>query len=268
MARSAEDLAVALDILGGADTLDADGWQLALPPPRRTSLRGLRVAVWPNDATSPVDDEIAGRVQQIADVIAREGGIVSDRARPSFDVASYRSTYVALVMSIMGAATPDAAYVANEAIARALDPNDTTRGAMATRALVLRHRDWLRHHTERMRLREVWRAFFQEWDILLCPVMATPAFLHERRPSHERTILVNGREQPYFDQVFWASLATLTYLPATIFPSGPSKDGLPIGIQAIGAEYADRTTIELARLMAIEIGGFRSPPRRRDEPRG
>jgi amidase len=71
---------------------------------------------------------------------------------------------------------------------------------------------------------------------------------------------VNGVEQGWFDQVFWACLATVAYLPATVFPAGLSRDGLPIGLQAIGAEFADRTTIELARLLANELGGFVPPP--------
>jgi amidase len=35
---------------------------------------------------------------------------------------------------------------------------------------------------------------------------------------------------------------------------------LPIGVQAVGAEYHDKTTIEVARLLAPEIGGFQIPP--------
>ena len=260
LARSARDLAAALEILAGADDLDAEGWRLELPPPRKTSLRGLRVAVWPTDAIAPVDDDVSERIRRAAEVIARSGGFVSDRARPAFDVSAFRSTYVALVSSVMGAAAPDSMYAANERRARELAPDDTSRAAAAARGLVLGHRAWLRYDAERTRLRRQWRSFFEEWDVLLCPVMATAAFPHDQRPVQERTLAVNGEEQPYFDQVFWASLATLAYLPATVFPFGSSKRGLPIGVQAIGAEYADLTTIELARLMAEEEGGFVPPP--------
>ena len=62
------------------------------------------------------------------------------------------------------------------------------------------------------------------------------------------------------DQLFWAGLANLGNLPSTVFPTGLSDDDLPIGLQALGAEFSDRTTIEFARLMADEIGGF-EPPR-------
>lgn len=260
MARSAEDLAVALDLMSGADTLDAPGWRLELPGPRSTSLRGLRVAVWPSDEVSPVDREIADRVQGVADFLASRGAVVSDRARPSFDPAAYRQTYVALVNAIIGAGMPDALYEENKRRAAALDPDDTSKPAVMARTLVLDHRAWLRCNAERTRLRRQWKRFFEDWDILLCPIMATTAFCHDHRPLHERTLQVNGEDQPYFQQVFWSSLATLAYLPATVFPTGTSRSRLPIGLQAIGAEFADHTTIELARLMAEEQGGFSPPP--------
>lgn len=260
LARSAEDLAVALDVLAGADARSTSRWRLELPPPRCRSLRGLRVAVWPTDALSPVDDEISERVQRAADLLARRGATVSDRARPAFDAAAYRSTYVALVGSLMGATVPDAVYAMQQQRARDLDPGDTSKAAAMARAMVLSHRDWLRHDAERTRLRAQWRSFFEEWDVLLCPIMATTALPHDERPVPERTVIVSGQQQPYFDQVFWASLATLAYLPATVFPCGLSEGGLPIGLQAIGAEYADRTTIEFSRAMAEEQGGFVPPP--------
>ena len=49
------------------------------------------------------------------------------------------------------------------------------------------------------------------------------------------------------------------YLPSTVFPTGLSREGLPIGVQAVSAPYRDYRTIEFARLLAEEIGGFVPP---------
>ena len=89
--------------------------------------------------------------------------------------------------------------------------------------------------------------------------MATPAFPHDHRPFGERTIQVDNEEQPYFQQLFWAGMIVNAYLPSTVFPTGLSKDGLPIGVQAVSAPYRDYRTIEFARLIAREIGGFTAP---------
>jgi amidase len=114
-------------------------------------------------------------------------------------------------------------------------------------------------HGQRGYFRAQWQQFFRDWDVLICPSMATPAFVQDQSDINTRTITVNGEPQPYFQQVFWAGLATLSYLPSTVFPTGLSEGGLPIGLQAIGAEFDDRTTIEFARLMARETGGYQPP---------
>ena len=71
--------------------------------------------------------------------------------------------------------------------------------------------------------------------------------------------MVNSNSAPYAEQLFFAGLASLSYLPATAAPIGLTDDGLPVGLQIIGPEGEDTTTIEFARLLAAEIGGFVSP---------
>ena len=56
--------------------------------------------------------------------------------------------------------------------------------------------------------------------------------------------------------MYWASLATLPFLPATAAPIGLTADGLPVGIQIIGREGDDLTAVEFARLLAAETGGY------------
>ena len=55
-------------------------------------------------------------------------------------------------------------------------------------------------------------------------------------------------------------MATVLGLPATVAPIGHSEQGLPIGVQIIGPYLEDRTTIEFARLIEGEFGGFVPPP--------
>ena len=124
----------------------------------------------------------------------------------------------------------------------------------------LKFSEWMGLHGRRGFLRAQWQQFFEEWDVLLCPISPTPAFPQDQSPIAERTLDIDGARRPYFEQLFWAGLATVSYLPSTVFPTGLSEGGLPIGIQAIGPEYGDRTTIEVARLFAEEIGGFQPPP--------
>ena len=102
--------------------------------------------------------------------------------------------------------------------------------------------------------------FFRDWDVLVYPQFAVPAFPHDHRPFAERTMLVDGEARPYFESDFWSGRVVASYLPSTCLPTGPSSEGLPIGVQIVAAPYRDHTTIECARRLADEIGGFVPPP--------
>ena len=260
LARSAEDLALAMDILGGPEPLNRPGWRLDLPKPQKNSLRDFRVAIWSDDAMCPVDSEVADRAASIGEALSKLGATVSDSARPDFDFQRAHTTYLKLLNSIMGASVSREAYATAQALAASFDESDQSDGAVMARASVLSHKDWLSANNKREGLRYAWRAFFDDWDILICPQTSTPAFEHDHSPFPTRTLQVNGQAQPYFQQLFWAGFVIASYLPSTVFPTGPSRAGLPIGLQAVGAEYDDLVTIDFARQITQEVGGFAVPP--------
>lgn len=261
MARSAEDLELALGVLAGADRFRSPGWKLDLPRPDKRSLGEYRVAVWPSDDLSPVSTEIADRVQSVADRLAALGARVSDTARPDFDVRASHRNYLYMLNGVTAAETPDEEFERIQRAVAGLAPeHESSDPITMLRAAVQSHRDWVRNDNFRARLRLAWRAFFEDWDILICPQSQTTAFPHDHSPFESRTILVDGVERPYLEQIFWAGLITAAYLPSTVFPTGVSKpEGLPIGLQAVGGEFQDYTCIDFARRMADELGGFTAP---------
>jgi amidase len=259
LARSAEDLALSMSIISAAEPLNQAGWQLNLPKSSRNSLAEFRVAIWPSHEKSPVDTEIADRAVALGETLRKLGATVSDTARPQFDFADGHVTYLSLLNGVLGASLTSEQWTAAKAFADTIDPADKSNPAVMSRSIVESHRDWLSHNNQRERLRYIWRDFFTDWDILICPQTPTPAFPHDHSPFPDRTITVNGEQQPYFDQLFWAGVITSSYLPSTVFPTGLSESGLPIGLQAVGAEYNDYTTIEFARLVTEQTGGFVAP---------
>lgn len=261
LARTAEDLHLALDIMAGPAPREATAWRLELPAASFTDLKNLRVAVWQTDSLAPVAREVSDRVQQVADLLASLGATVSDTARPNFDLALAHDNYQTLLGAVLTAAMkPDQVAVAVQ-YAGTFSQEDNSNEAVNARAAVISHREWIRTNTRREKLRRAWSAFFNDWDVLVCPQMATPAFPHDHRPFGERTLAVDDVTQPYFQQLFWAGLIVNGYLPSTVFPSGLSASGLPIGLQAVAAPYRDHNAIEFARLITREMGGFTPPPK-------
>ncbi len=261
LARSAQDLALGLDIMAGPAEREALGWQLQLPGADFTALKDLRVAVWATDEMAPVSSETVERVEMVATTLSKLGATVSDTARPEFDTQHAHVNYQTLLNSVMTAAYNDEQVAHMQEAAASFDKNDMSNEAVMARSGVLSHREWIRTNTKREKIRRAWAGFFEDWDILICPQMATPAFPHDHTPFSERVIDVDNVEQPYFQQVFWAGMIVNAYLPSTVFPTGPSKEGLPIGLQAVGPQFRDYRTIEVAHQLSREMGGFVPPPK-------
>ncbi len=260
LARDAADLAIGLDIMAGPSERERVGWKLDLPRSRFSELRDLRIAVWPSDEVAPVSAEMAGSVSDIADQLAAAGAIVSDTARPEFDVRKAHATYQSLLTAVMSSSLPAEKVPSMQARAAGFDDGDSSPDAVHARAAVMLHRDWIRHNFRRERLRRAWDAFFKQWDILLCPQFSVPAIPHDHRAMSERSINVDGVERPYMEPIFWAGLAIASYLPSTVFPTGLSDAGLPIGLQAMTGPYRDHDSIAFARLVGELTGGFTPPP--------
>jgi amidase len=113
----------------------------------------------------------------------------------------------------------------------------------------------------RNQLRAAWAMFFRDYDLLLCPVAASAAIPHDHsgKWDRDRTIEVNGRRVASTDQLFWAGLAGVAYLPATVAPAGFTSSGLPIGVQIIGPQYGDNTCLAFAHLIEKEFQPFVRP---------
>ena len=209
---------------------------------------------------APVSHEIEERAMQVGETLAKLGATVSYEARPNFDPEAAQINYQLLLQSVMSGSMPPGEKAKIQKIVDQLDPADFSSDAVNARGVVLSHSDWLSSNFQREKLKIAWKEFFEEWDILICPQMATTAFEHNHISYNERTIMVNNQEQSYFQQIFWAGMIVNAYLPSTVFPTGPSADGLPIGLQAVSGAYQDYKTIEFTRLLADEIGGFIAPP--------
>lgn len=261
IARSAEDLALVLDIVGGADAIHSPGWKLDLPRHSGRQFADLKIAVWANDDFAPVDSSIVERVMRVAEVASSHGAAVDYEARPEFSNAHTHDIYEKLLHAAMSARQPEEAFQANLNRARALQPDDMSDSARLARASTQYYKDWHAQAELRTHLRWAWHRFFSEYDILLTPMCASAAFPHDHNPKlSARSMVVDGVERPYMEQLFWAGLTGVSYLPSTVVPTGPNDEGLPIGVQIVGGEMQDHLTVEFARMVHAEIGGFVPAP--------
>ena len=261
IARDASDLDLLLDVLAGPLEEEAVGWRLALPPPRRGSLREYRVAAWLDDAAFPVDAAVSERLQATVSALRAAGVTVSEDARPAFALADCMRDYQRLLYAVIAADYPKEAFEGFVAAAAGADPAATDAFSRFVLSGTARHRDWLAAREAALRLRAALREFFRTFDVLLCPVTPVAAIPHDNRdPMPARKIRVNGAARPYDDLFAWISIATLGFLPAVAAPVGLTRDGLPVGVQIVAPYLEDRTAVDFARRLGEVIGGFAAPP--------
>ena len=261
MARSADDLAIALDVMAGPDDIDGMGWHLRLPKPTKKTLRQYKIAVVYTDPEAEVDGEVQKRIQAVVDFLVKKKVKVRENARPKIDSREAYRNYIQLLRAATsGRQTPEM-FQKNWEAARALDLGDESYRAQSIRAQAMLHKDWLAFNETRHKMRLAWAEFFREVDLLLCPTATTAAFLHNQKGERwERMVLVNGQPQPSTTQMFWAGYSCNFYLPSTIAPAGFTNEGLPVGVQIVGPQYGDHTCIHFARLLEQEFQGFVPPP--------
>ncbi len=259
MARSAGDLSTALDVLAGPDEVQATAYRLALPPARHDRLGDFRVLVLDHHPHVALGSEVAQSLQAFVERLGRSGCRVTTTHPSLPGLGDLAETYGTLFMAFLGANIPADEYGRLQQAAAGLPPDARGLDAAQLRGMVLSHRDWIQADRRRAATAERWRAVFQDVDVVVTPVWPTPAFPHDHSDMRTRTLKVDGRDQPYMAQSAWISLATLTGLPATAMPIGLGRSGLPVGVQAIGPMWEDRTPLAFAALVEREFGGFVAP---------
>ena len=261
MARSAADLALLLDVVAQPEELTTGlAYRLSLPAPRHARLAGHRVLVLDAHPLLPTSASVRTAIEEFATKLVDSGVTVMRHSPLLPDLAEAARLYMRMLMSELGAGFPPKIYDGIRDKAARLAADDHSLEAERTRGAVLSRRDWVQDNTERALHRQHWRELFTEFDVVVCPVMPTPAYPHDHSAMSSRRITIDGAGHHYLDQMALAGIATLPGLPATALPIGHSSDGLPIGIQAIGPMYSDRTTIRFAGLAEREFGGFTPPP--------
>ncbi|MGH2411744.1 MAG: amidase family protein, partial [Chloroflexota bacterium] len=259
LARTAEDLELALDVISGPDFGEDVAWRLELPPARHHRLAEFRVAILPRLGWLPVDHEISAALEGLAGTLGRAGVRVSEARPEGFgDLREYFKLFHSIMAAVVHAGFPT--HRRQELAARVRAGGDDLAHAWAD-GIVAAAADYIGWFARRETYRAAYRDFFKEWDVLLAPVTMVNAFPHnDDLPRGARTLAVNGSPVPYSLIPVHAGLCNLSGQPGTAFPVGRTGGGLPIGLQAIGPYLEDRTPIHFAALVAREIGGFQPPP--------
>jgi amidase len=259
MTRHAADLDWLLPIISGPRNTAVGG--PALPAPRRTEPRGLRVALWLDEPFAPVDGRVSDGVRHAARLLADQGAIIGERARPAFRFEEAYEVFALLNHWIVGYGLPPRIRDKIAGQASRFAPGDLSHQALQTRGIRMTPGLYQEVDRRRKGLIRQWAAFFDKWDVILCPPAPVASLRHDHEPNiMARTLDVDGGQVPYLNFLHWAALAAGGNLPATVAPAGLTPEGMPRGVQIIGPFMQDRTPIAVSAMLEAIQGGFRPPP--------
>ncbi|HYB40869.1 MAG TPA: amidase [Candidatus Methylomirabilis sp.] len=257
LARSATDLAFALELLAGPDGDEARAYRWSPLPPRASRLSEYRIGFVLDDHRCPVSPEVGTALRDAVDALAKAGAHLDEGWPPGVVPGEQFDTYLYLLYATLGSQLRDEQLETMRALASKKDGSYLTILAQAWTDPV---KAIQAAGGRRMAARGIWQEYFRTHDAFLLPTEFIPAFPHDQsQPQYARRLATPAGPREYYDLFFWISFATLTGLPATTAPVGLTGGGLPVGIQVIGPYLEDFTSIDLTGRIAEVVGGFRPP---------
>lgn len=239
MARTAEDIALALGILAGPDGVDPYAVPMRVPKALDLGkpLPRLRIGFSPEDGYAPVAREFQAAVGKAASALAAEDCDVEQADMTWLKKHDYQAALFDIIASEVGhSARPMVA--GREAD---LAPNMARFLAWTTPGF----QDYLRAVAAFEELRNDTVAFFRDYDVLLGPT--SPVLPH---PHDEPEHLVDGAKVPRYHVSKNTAPWDVTGSPALSVPFGWSAGGLPIGVQVIGRHFEEATLLRVAAALA------------------
>ncbi|MFZ0276742.1 MAG: amidase family protein, partial [Candidatus Sulfotelmatobacter sp.] len=249
MARTVADLKVFFEAMEGPDSGDTCAAPVPLRWPSEAEARRVRVGYFEDDGRTPVTPETRAAIRTAAEGL-RSAGFQVEPFQPE-GLEEARQLWHQLFVFVGGmllrpmfkGRESDVSPILKQFLEwTAAEPTLTGERLLQV---------WI----ERDRLRARFLKQMQQYQILLCPAAAIPAFRHG-----ERSWQVEGKTVHYLDAWSYTEFFNLLGNPAVVVPVSYSSEGLPIGVQLVGPPWKEEQVLTVAAALEKECGAWKIPP--------
>lgn len=235
IAASAADAALGYALIAGPDPKDANSMHQPRPTLSgwdNTGIKGLRIGVfWPWFRHASA--EVVSACESLLGQFEALGAQIRETVIPDLDAG--RVAHLITIGGEMAQAMDR--YHAEHHRKHGLDVRINLTLARAFSLL-----DYVKAQRVRTRLMSHFRQAFESVDVIVTPATGIAA------PPIPATALPDGDSDlaTLAEIIRFAAPANLTGLPAISFPAGYTTLGLPVGMQAIGRAWDEKTLLRLA----------------------
>ncbi len=156
LARSARDLALALEALGGANGDETGAWTWRLPAPRHTRIKDFRIGYVFDDSIAPVASDVAVLYEKSLGELRKAGARLEPGWPPGIDPREQMKTFGYLVAALV---TVDLNAGERE---QARKRSEKDREDVFAAAAVEPHARWLHETQRRLSCRAIWQKVLRE----------------------------------------------------------------------------------------------------------
>lgn len=236
MARTVEDLALAMNVLAAYDERDpasAAPERIDYAAGLREGVRGLRIGVPRDYVWDPIDPEVESAVRRALALLEEIGAEIMDVALPELE-------WTPAIASCITAA--EAAMAHGPRVIAHGDRMDQVTRRRFESGLFIPAAAYVQAQRARAVYTRALAAAFERVDLLAMPTVAAPAPVQGRE-----TIDLGGRETPVREALLRLTrVFNLSRMPSVSVPCGFSSGGLPIGLMLGGAAFDDARVLRAA----------------------
>jgi amidase len=257
IARSAEDLALALRIMAGPDGAVREVPPVSLADVPLRPLASYKIGWMSQLPGARPSSDIVASMMRLVDDLTEVGCEVGEALPEGWAFAPLMETWAELGYAEIGSGMDDATREMFRAQLHISPDSDDALLRGAHRGLNADNRVFAQTLARRDTFSSSLDRLLEEVDVLLMPTAMTTAIAHW--PTGE-PIRVDGREETYWTVgLGYTTPCNLTGHPVVTCPAGMADDGLPVGVQVVGRRWGDMELLGFVERLSAFVGPLGRP---------
>jgi amidase len=254
LARSVDDLALALDVLTQPTSHDRNVAPLPADLTGDVDISKLKIAWTDNFGDVPVSQEIKDELHAFVNTLAQAGAVVHKIEPHGIDYNDIWETWGSFVGAQdnydMSNLKRTIGHMVSKSTLKNIPMQREIVGPTSVKKLMQAFERQSSYITQMDN-------FLSEYDAWLCPVSATTAFKHHAHSKmlgdfkiYNTPLQVDGADIHYYVATqSYTTIFSTTNSPVISMPIGLGRSGLPVNIQVAGKRYSDRRLLKVAKVL-------------------